>query len=334
MKGVSLRRSVYWYRGRVDGQVVQFSLGTSDEAEAIRNARRMLAERVMAPPVPCPAWNAAVDGFRAYRERMGDSDTRRRFTTQILNAAGRDMDVAHPRDVTTARVSAWMARHTNQRTAFTYLDMLSRFFRWLIEQKKARENPCDGIKRPDKLPKAIRRRFLSREEAQRLLTTPCDDGLKFALYCSLHAGLRKGEVCAARPGWFDLRAGLLHITADKEWSTKSDEDRTIPLTPEFRAFLDGYGLRSPYMLRPEKQPGRHTHRVEFRKPFHAHLEACGISDCTFHDLRRTFASLLVSAGVSIYKVARWLGDGVAVVELHYGHLTPQDDDISRAWSAK
>ena len=50
---------------------------------------------------------------------------------------------------------------------------------------------------------------------------------------------------------------------------------------------------------------------------------------TFHDARRTFASLLVSSGVSLYKVARWLGDGVRVVEKHYGHLQPDNGDIER-----
>ena len=51
---------------------------------------------------------------------------------------------------------------------------------------------------------------------------------------------------------------------------------------------------------------------------------------TAHVMRHTFASLLVQAGVSVYKVARWLGDGVEVVEEHYGHLAPKDSDIEKA----
>jgi hypothetical protein len=50
-------------------------------------------------------------------------------------------------------------------------------------------------------------------------------------------------------------------------------------------------------------------------------------DCTFHDLRRTFASLKVSPEVSIYKVAKWAGHRVEVCEGHYGHLIPCDDEI-------
>jgi hypothetical protein len=46
-------------------------------------------------------------------------------------------------------------------------------------------------------------------------------------------------------------------------------------------------------------------------------------------MRRSFASNLASAGVSIYKVAQWLGDGVEVVERSYGHLAPADQDVNK-----
>lgn len=41
-----------------------------------------------------------------------------------------------------------------------------------------------------------------------------------------------------------------------------------------------------------------------------------------HDLRRTWATLAVRAGVNLYKVAGVLGDTLAVVEKHYAHLQP------------
>jgi len=60
------------------------------------------------------------------------------------------------------------------------------------------------------------------------------------------------------------------------------------------------------------------------------VKACGLC-VTFHDLRRTFASLLVSKGVSLFKVAQWLGDTIEVVEGTYAHLIQQDDEINKAW---
>jgi hypothetical protein len=53
--------------------------------------------------------------------------------------------------------------------------------------------------------------------------------------------------------------------------------------------------------------------------------------CRARHKRHTFASLLAIAGVSIFKIAQWLGDDVRVVERHYAHLLPQDLDIERAF---
>ena len=45
---------------------------------------------------------------------------------------------------------------------------------------------------------------------------------------------------------------------------------------------------------------------------------------TPHVMRHTFASLLASRDGSIYKIAKWLGDGVEVTQKHYAHLLPKD----------
>ena len=49
-------------------------------------------------------------------------------------------------------------------------------------------------------------------------------------------------------------------------------------------------------------------------------------------MRHTFASLLASARVSIYKVATWLGDDVRVVQKHYAELVPDDGDSQKAFA--
>lgn len=126
-------------------------------------------------------------------------------------------------------------------------------------------------------------------------------------------------------------SGLLHIQATDTFQPKTREARTIPLTKEFTAWLrDEYGLPEPFMLAPKVKHGSYRYRYDFRKAFES-LVASLCYDVTFHDLRRTFASLHVSRGTSIYKVAKWLGDTVEVVESTYGHLIPQDAQIDAAW---
>jgi len=281
----------------------------------------------------------------------------------MLAKAAKDMGVGSPADVTTKHVTEWSREQENPRTRVMLLDMLSRFFRWLESTRRIRGNPCTEVERPVKVPKAIRRRFLSGREVDLLLQTPFNppvpermsakqleswrketkatgEDLRFVLYCALHAGMRKGEICAARPSWFDLERKLLHIVAEGpsleslRWQPKDGDNRSVPLTAEFIRFLKSYGLRSPWMLRPDKKPGKWVYRVDLEVPFKKHLKTCGITGCTFHDLRRTFASLHVSAGTPIYIVAKWLGDGIAVVEDHYAHLQHQGTDIERPWRKK
>jgi hypothetical protein len=49
---------------------------------------------------------------------------------------------------------------------------------------------------------------------------------------------------------------------------------------------------------------------------------------TPHVMRHTFASLLASQGVSLYKIAKWLGDTLATTEKHYAHPVPEDDAVA------
>ena len=64
------------------------------------------------------------------------------------------------------------------------------------------------------------------------------------------------------------------------------------------------------------------------------MKAQGLGWVTPHVMRHTFASLLASKGVSIYKIALWLGDDVRVVQKHYAKLLPKDEDIESAFRSE
>lgn len=82
------------------------------------------------------------------------------------------------------------------------------------------------------------------------------------------------------------------------------------------------------MIAPQKlKKGENRYRFDFSKRFENYVRSQGVRT-TFHDLRRTFASLRVSAGVSPYKIAKWLGNSIQMVEQVYGHLIPADTDVN------
>lgn len=50
----------------------------------------------------------------------------------------------------------------------------------------------------------------------------------------------------------------------------------------------------------------------------------GIEDFRFHDLRHTFASILVQRGVDLYRVQNLLGDRDGRMSQRYSHLAPEN----------
>lgn len=75
--------------------------------------------------------------------------------------------------------------------------------------------------------------------------------------------------------------------------------------------------------------GRWT-RTGFGHHWRRACEAAGVPGLRFHDRRHTFASTLLSRGVSVKAVADWLGHASPVVTLStHAHLMPADEDVAR-----
>jgi integrase len=157
------------------------------------------------------------------------------------------------------------------------------------------------------------------------------DELKFILYCGFHAGLRRKEIGMAKVSWFDLKAGLLHVSNDQGFTSKDSENRTVPLTNDFHEFVKVFlRNRDPkeFCLKHGHHAGRGKYRYDFQRSVRSHFARCSV-DIDIHGMRRSFASNLVSEGESIYIVAQWLGDGVQVVQKHYAYLAPHAGSINR-----
>ncbi len=333
-KGLWLRGDTYWLAATLPGHGrVRLSLKTEDMAEAIQEARlvRAFPERYFSK-----RQGSLLEDFMAHQEARGISATHlkqsRRVLTEFTAACGGRLGDASQ----TAAHKWWkdLSARVAPKTAKDYLAIMNFFFKWAVNAGHAKLSPVVLIIRP-KIRPVPRKSFLRPDDALRVLDACEDEELKFCLLCALHCGLRRGEVIASRPHWFDLKAGLLHVQNEADWLVKDRCNRTIPLTKEFIKFLQGYGIRSPFMLRPEVPNNTAKksweYRTDFRKLYLAHMAKLGISGVTFHDLRRTFASLHVSRGTPLYHVAKWLGDHPNVVESTYGHLLPNDARINDPW---
>ena len=67
-----------------------------------------------------------------------------------------------------------------------------------------------------------------------------------------------------------------------------------------------------------------------RRDWHPALEAAGLSSRRVYDLRHSFASNALAAGISLYELSRYMGASVRVLEMHYAHLVRDAEQSARA----
>ena len=330
MRGLYQRGAVWWLCFRRDGHLYRVSTGEIDEARAILAARDIRDRPELASSDHLyREIDAYVRTLREANRRPHTCEGARAVLRPWALAMGPERSLV---EIATRDIQAWFnaKRHTViDQSAVAYLGVVSAFFKWALSKNKVRSNPCDGVTMP-KVRQRYRANWIDRETATRLIDGCQDLELKYILLCALHAGMRKGETTMSRPEWFNLSRGFIRIPAqDGEWKPKDGCARTIPLSPKFHSFLTFvYPPRSPFMIAPEVVQTGWAYRYDFKFRFNAYVRSMGL-ECTYHDLRRSFASILVNQGVSGFLVAEWLGDDISTVQKIYGHLAPYHDEIRR-----
>jgi integrase len=197
------------------------------------------------------------------------------------------------------------------------LNILKHMFSKAVEWEMVEENILKRIRKVKPLKNENKRlRYLSKEECQILINT-CESHLKPIVITALNTGMRKGEILNLRWDNVDLRHGF--ILLDK---TKNGERREIPINDTLRAVLQGLQRRLdiPYVFY-DAATGKPYQDV--KRSFNTACRRAGIRDFHFHDLRHTFASHLVMAGVDLTTVSRLLGHKSLTMTLRYSHLAPE-----------
>lgn len=153
------------------------------------------------------------------------------------------------------------------------------------------------------------------------------DYLSPAVLIALNTGLRRGELFSLTWPCVDFDKGT--ITALGKFA-KSGKTRHLPASEEARDVLtawreqtDGNGL-----VFPNRDGDRFG---SLKKSWAAVLADAGIVEFRWHDLRHSFASKLVQAGVSLNVVRELLGHADLALTLRYAHLAP--DNLGEAIKA-
>lgn len=164
------------------------------------------------------------------------------------------------------------------------------------------------------------------------------------------AGLRLQRACGLRIGeLLDLELDCVHEVAEHgSWLKvplgKLDTERMVPIDTEILDLIDhiikirspGRPIPHPRYRRPAQflftHHGRRLGQQAVRAELNRAADLAGLDHITPHQLRHTYATALVNAGVSLQALMALLGHASAEMSLRYGRLfdTTVRDEYERA----
>lgn len=178
--------------------------------------------------------------------------------------------------------------------------------------------------------------FLTPDEIRRFLAACSSEHVVLFLLAIL-TGLRQGEIFALRWSDFDPVRGLLFVRRTYHPDVGFAETKTaasrrvIHLTPilcqaliEYMAATKG---GADELIFRNHAGGPMNHQNVVSRVFHPALERAGVKRVRFHDLRHTFAALMISMGCNLKFIQRQMGHASIQTTLDkYGHLLPEVAD--------
>ncbi len=214
-----------------------------------------------------------------------------------------------------------------KKTVATQLLVLNLIFKYAILYDYVEENPCEHVEPPKNL-KKTKRNMPSEEDIEKIIEHVDDDPFGLFAYFLYYTGCRFGEALAIQGGDIDIESGEVRITKSvyfddgaKVKTPKTESGtRTVPL-------LDCLKEKLPHLendeylfshLEDRSEPYTQSRIFTQWKKYRERLEI----DCTPHQLRHAYATLLYDAGLTTKDAQTILGH--ATIEMTadiYTHIT-------------
>jgi integrase len=206
------------------------------------------------------------------------------------------------------------------------LALISKMLNLAVEWGWRRDNPAKGIQR---YREEKRDRWLTDEELSRLVRVlEKHPNIRAAnvVRLQLLTGARMGEVPKAERKDFDLDRG---VWTKPSHHTKQKQREHVPLSRPAQDLVSSIVARTepdtPYLF-PGNIPGEPLQDI--KKFWSMVMREADIENYRRHDNRHTFASHLVSSGLSLEIVGRLLGHTNPTTTQRYAHLA--DDPLRLA----
>lgn len=196
--------------------------------------------------------------------------------------------------------------------------LLRRILNVAMEEGLLDRNPTQGVRVPRFNNR--RERVVSREEYLRLLAAvDSREGphWRILLILGWETGMRQGEILGLRWGDVSFQEHVLRLP-----ETKNGEARDVPLTEAAERALRewrgrrGVGLRSTFVFPAKGRDGAMGHPW---KAWNRMRARAGVEDVNYHDLRHTFITRMIEAGVDVITLSEITGHKDLKMLQRYSH---------------
>ncbi len=232
--------------------------------------------------------------------------------------------------------------------------LLHRAFKDAVRWRRLAVNPADSADQPRLATPEMR--AWSSEHLGAFITATADDRLGPIWRLFATTGMRRGEVMGLR--WSDIDLDAKRVTIRQTRSMAGDrptigtpkttagtrvvalDDGTALALRRWRKsqaaerLLMGEGWQGGHDLVVTEPDGSALHPQVLSRRFHAATKAAGLPVIRLHDVRHSYATAALGAGVPVKVLSRRLGHADIAVTLRvYAHVLPGDDEAAAATAA-
>ncbi|MCC5878249.1 MAG: tyrosine-type recombinase/integrase, partial [Candidatus Sumerlaeia bacterium] len=252
-----------------------------------------------------PLLKSTIKSWRTSRQRLRDHVKPVLGHLPIMDVTARDLK----------RLYDELAERTTVSTANRVLAAASGLLKHAVREGIIRKNPASAVRRRRET--GARLRFLDRDEVAAFAGALRKEPRLYVrafLELALLTGLRRSELLGLRWRDLDLAVRCVHLA-----ETKAGGSRDVPISSAAAAVLarlprgadSHYVFRGSRPDRPLSDPSKHCRRI---------YKAAGITGCTLHTLRHTFASHALAGGVALQEIAALLGHRSQRTTMIYAHI--------------
>ena len=168
-----------------------------------------------------------------------------------------------------------------------------------------------------------RNRFLDRAECARLLNA-CDPDFRNVVHAALITGARYGDIRKARVADYDHDNGTWLIPDPKSRGVR--KPRHVQLTDDGREFFSSLtiGKTGTEYLFTKSKGARWEKGDQGRRMEVACANGSVDPPATIHELKHTFCSQALTAGMPMWQLSKATGTSMETLERHYGHLSDKE----------